>query len=146
MRQCLALLALTLLLAACASAPRDATIAGADREPDEYEADDVLLRNHDVPHVVVAEAFVTPSTPEDNIDSPASWLQDGKLMLVASAKATDQLVVYDGDTGKRLVLCASAGQGRTAQGGPGLSVRSVPEGADDRRKGPGRPAEPALTE
>ena len=110
MRQCLALLALTLLLAACASAPRDATIAGADREPDEYEADDVLLRNHDVPHVVVAEAFVTPSTPEDNIDSPASWLQDGKLMLVASAKATDQLVVYDGDTGKRLRTVGDSGK------------------------------------
>lgn len=83
-------------VAAPADAPADA------REPDEYEADDVLLRDHDVAHVVVKEAFVTPSTPEENIDSPASWLQDGKRMLVATAKATDQLVVYDGDTGQRL--------------------------------------------
>ncbi len=111
MRQCLALLAAApLLLVACASAPRNATIAGADREPDEYEADDVLLRNHDVPHVVVAEAFVTASTPDDNIDSPASWLQDGKLMLVASAKATDQLVVYDGDTGARRRTVGGSGK------------------------------------
>lgn len=103
--------ALALLLAACsadspppAAHPAEAAApAAADaREPDEYEADDVLLRDHDVAHVVVKEAFVTASTPEENIDSPASWLQDGKRMLVASAKATDQLVVYDGDTGQRL--------------------------------------------
>ena len=90
-------------VAALADAPADA------REPDEYEADDVLLRDHDVAHVVVKEAFVTPSTPEENIDSPASWLQDGKRMLVASAKATDQLVVYDGDTGQRLRTVGGTG-------------------------------------
>ena len=106
----LALLALPLLLAACASTPQGRTATATDREPDEYEADDILLRDHDVPHVVVAEAFVTASTPDDNIDSPASWLQDGKLMLVASAKATDQLVVYDGDTGKRLRTVGGSGE------------------------------------
>lgn len=90
-------------VAALADAPADA------REPDEYEADDVLLRDHDVAHVVVKEAFVTPSTPEENIDSPASWLQDGKRMLVATAKATDQLVVYDGDTGQRLRTVGGTG-------------------------------------
>ena len=105
----LALLALPLLLAACASTPQGRTATATDREPDEYEADDILLRDHDVPHVVVAEAFVTPSTPDDNIDSPASWLQDGKRMLVASAKATDQLVVYDGDTGQRLRTVGGTG-------------------------------------
>ena len=110
MRQRLALLALPLLLAACASAPRDGANALVDREPDEYEADDVLLRNHDVPHVVVDEAFVTASTPDDNIDSPASWLQDGKLMVVATAKATDRLVVYDGDSGQRLRTVGGSGK------------------------------------
>ncbi|MBK7204856.1 MAG: phytase [Thermomonas sp.] len=110
MRRCLALLALPLLLAACAGAPRVVSSAPSDREPDEYEADDVLLRNHDVPHVVVAEAFVTASTPDDNIDSPASWLQDGRLLVVASAKATDQLVVYDGDTGARLRTVGGSGK------------------------------------
>ena len=110
MRRCLALLALPLLLAACAGAPRVVSSAPSDREPDEYEADDVLLRNHDVPHVVVAEAFVTASTPDDNIDSPASWLQDGRLLVVASAKATDQLVVYDGDPGARLRTVGGSGK------------------------------------
>lgn len=106
----LALLALPLLLAACASTPQGRTATATDREPDEYEADDILLRDHDVPHVVVAEAFVTPSTPDDNIDSPASWLQDGKRMLVASAKATDQLVVYDGSSGERLRTVGGSGK------------------------------------
>ncbi len=111
---------LALVLAACSAEPpapaatstEAAAPAGARadaREPDEYEADDVLLRDHDVAHVVVKEAFVTPSTPEENIDSPASWLQDGKRMLVATAKATDQLVVYDGDTGQRLRTVGGTG-------------------------------------
>lgn len=105
---------LALALAACSADPPEPVAAPADapadaREPDEYEADDVLLRDHDVAHVVVKEAFVTPSTPEENIDSPASWLQDGKRMLVASAKATDQLVVYDGDTGQRLRTVGGTG-------------------------------------
>ena len=111
---------LALALAACSAEPpapaatstEAAAPAGARadaREPDEYEADDVLLRDHDVAHVVVKEAFVTASTPEENIDSPASWLQDGKRMLVASAKATDQLVVYDGDTGQRLRTVGGTG-------------------------------------
>ena len=109
---------LALALAACSADPPEpaatSVAAPADapadaREPDEYEADDVLLRDHDVAHVVVKEAFVTPSTPEENIDSPASWLQDGKRMLVASAKATDQLVVYDGDTGQRLRTVGGTG-------------------------------------
>ena len=109
---------LALVLAACSADPPEpaatSVAAPADapadaREPDEYEADDVLLRDHDVAHVVVKEAFVTPATPEENIDSPASWLQDGKRMLVASAKATDQLVVYDGDTGQRLRTVGGTG-------------------------------------
>ncbi|HET6396245.1 MAG TPA: phytase [Pseudoxanthomonas sp.] len=111
--------AIVLLLAACttaptsgtAAAPTSGTAAAPDREPDQYEADDILLRDHDVPHAVVKEAFVTEATPEDNIDSPASWLQDGRLMVVATAKATDRLVVYDGDTGRRLRTVGGPGTG-----------------------------------
>ncbi|MGN0862104.1 MAG: phytase, partial [Stenotrophomonas koreensis] len=47
----------------------------------------------------ITEAFLTPMTPDDNIDSPASWqAPDGSLWLIATAKATDKLVVYDGQT------------------------------------------------
>lgn len=104
-----AVLAMSLALAACTQAPEPVpaaaatgTTAATEREPDEYEDDDVLLRDHAVPHVVVKEAFVSPDAEEDNIDSPASWLQDGRRMVVATAKATDRLVVYDGETGQRL--------------------------------------------
>jgi len=114
-------LAAALLLAACADRPAAtatpvapdavAVMDAPDREPDEYEEDDVLLRDHDVPHVVVAEAFLTAATPDDNIDSPASWMQDGRRMLVATAKATDLLVVYDGDSGERLRTVGGPGTG-----------------------------------
>nr|WP_330217139.1 phytase [Pseudoxanthomonas suwonensis] len=61
---------------------------------------------------VVAEAFVTALTPEDNIDSPAAWTApDGKTWLIATAKATDKLVVYDGATGETLRSVGSAGTG-----------------------------------
>ena len=89
--------ALLVLLAACASAPM------SDREPDEDAEHDPLLADAGIAHVVVPEAFVTASTPEDNVDSPASWLApDGKRWLLATAKATDRLIVYDGATGERL--------------------------------------------
>ena len=50
---------------------------------------------------IVPEAFATPMTPEDNIDSVASWTApDGQILLLATAKSTHRLVVYDGDTGE----------------------------------------------
>ena len=58
----------------------------------------------------IAEAFLSPMTPDDNIDSPASWqTPDGKVWLIATAKATDKLVVYDGSTGAHLRDVGSAG-------------------------------------
>jgi 3-phytase len=94
-------------LAACATPP------AADREPDELAEVDPLLADFDIPHQVVAEAFTTVPTPKDNIDSPASWsAPDGKRWLIATAKSTNLLVVYDGATGERL---------RTV-GGPGSAA------------------------
>lgn len=62
--------------------------------------------------VRVSEAFLTPMTPADNIDSPASWLApDGKQWLIATAKATDKLVVYDGQSGAHLRDVGSTGTG-----------------------------------
>ncbi|MGO4220986.1 phytase [Lysobacter sp. TAF61] len=80
-------------------------------EPDEKSAQaDPLLGQANVPHQVVAEAFITAATPADNIDSPASWRSpDGKRWLIATGKATDKLVVYDGDTGKSARSVAGPG-------------------------------------
>jgi 3-phytase len=61
---------------------------------------------------VVAEAIRTRMTPEDNIDSPAAWqAPDGAIWVIATAKATDRLVVYDGRTGETLRTVGSAGTG-----------------------------------
>ncbi len=53
--------------------------------------------------VEVAEAFLTEMIEADNIDSPAAWrAPDGATWVISTAKATDQLLVYDGDTGETL--------------------------------------------
>lgn len=64
----------------------------------------------DIP--VIQEAFLTPMTPADNIDSPASWTTpEGQRWLIATAKATDRLVVYDGQTGAHLREVGTTGEG-----------------------------------
>lgn len=119
----LATLAFVSCLAACnANAPADvpgkapaapSATAQADREPDEKADVDPLLAQAGIAHQVVAEAFITAATPEENVDSPASWrTPDGKRWLIATGKASDRLVVYDGETGKML---------RTV-GGPGTEL------------------------
>lgn len=64
---------------------------------------------------VIAEAFLTTMTPEDNIDSVASWQSDdGATWVFATAKSTHQLVVYDGDTGETLQTLGAQGPGSGA--------------------------------
>jgi 3-phytase len=85
-------LLLASVLAGCAASP-------AQREPDETDAAPMLAANA-IAHVTVAEAFVTPLTPDDNVDSPASWVdRDGRVVLIATAKKSGRLKLYDGDTG-----------------------------------------------
>lgn len=107
-----AAMALAFGLTACATtAP--APVAQHDREPDEAMEVDPLLAQAGIAHQVVAEAFLTASTPNENVDSPASWrAPDGKRWLIATGKASDRLIVYDGDTGATL---------RTV-GGPGTAL------------------------
>jgi 3-phytase len=98
-----------LLLCSCASAPVERAV---DREPDETAEVDPLLSAAQLPHQVIAEAFVTAATPEDNIDSPAAWrAPDDKLWLYATAKKTDRLVIYDGDNGMSVTTYGSSGPG-----------------------------------
>lgn len=94
----LSLLVLPLLLAACTTAP---TLA--QREPDEAGKHEPMLAASGLPHVVVPEAFVTVASPQENLDSPASWIApDGRRWVLVTAKKTHQIVVFDGDTGARL--------------------------------------------
>lgn len=99
--------AVQLLVACTAKAP---DMAREDREPDEQAEVDPLLSAAGIAHAVVAESFVTAATPEENIDSPASWrAPDGTRWLVATAKATDRLVVYDGNTGRQVRMVGGSG-------------------------------------
>ncbi|SFL08068.1 phytase [Lysobacter sp. cf310] len=91
-----------LLLSACAS-------GRVEREPDETGAEP-MLATANVPHQVIREAFLTARTPEENVDSPASWIApDGRVLLLATSKKTSRLMIYDGDTGTDLRRYGSAG-------------------------------------
>ena len=97
----LSLLALALLTACRPAATPQAAAPAASPTAADASARDVAT---------VAEAFLTPMTPEDNIDSPASWTTpEGQVWLIATAKATDKLVVYDGQTGAKLRDVGSLG-------------------------------------
>ncbi|PPU77322.1 phytase [Xanthomonas sp. NCPPB 1638] len=97
-------LASAMVLAGCASKP-------VDREADEALLTDPTLVAANVAHEVVPEAFITVSTPSDNLDSPASWISpEGKRWIIATAKATHTLVVFDGDSGTRLRVVGGKGK------------------------------------
>lgn len=87
------------VLGGCAGRPGATAPAS---EPDQGGADP-LLAGSGIAHVVVGEAFVTPATPDDNVDSPAVWIDAaGRPLLLATAKASGRLKTYDGDSGAPL--------------------------------------------
>jgi len=95
--------------AGAAGPPGAAATAPAGRASDTLVADPLLANSGRDP-VVVREAFVTASTPEDNIDSPAAWpAPDGRVWLLATAKTGKGLVMYDGETGETLREVGSVG-------------------------------------
>lgn len=79
------------LLAACASAP----------EPVRTSASPVLGQARE--SVEVVERFITAPSHDDELDSLATWTaEDGQVLVIATAKSSHRLVVYDGDSGERL--------------------------------------------
>ncbi len=117
------LAAMMVLFGACTSAP----VTTPAREPDEQAAADPMLAASGIAHVTVRETFVTPLTPDDNVDSPALWRSpSGEAVLLATAKKNGYLVRYDGDTG--------AANGRVGSQGAGAGQFDRPNGifvADD---------------
>lgn len=117
MKPRLALLVVPLLIAACggkpdapAAAATEAGVQAREKEPDENVEKDPLLSEAGIAHVVVPEAFITAATPAENVDSPASWrTPDGARWLIATAKDTHRLVVYDGATGTPLRTVSGPG-------------------------------------
>lgn len=90
------LLASVALLALAACAARMASHSDPKRP-------DPMLAKSGIAHVVVAEAFVGVESPGHDVDSPAAWqADDGRILLIATAKKSDTLKVYDGETGAAL--------------------------------------------
>lgn len=112
--------ALALALAACGGEQQapDGGATGSGTEDTEDRADrarEAARTDGTADAVSVPEAFATPMTPEDNIDSVASWTApDGQVLLLATAKSTERLVVYDGGSGAfvRHVGGPGAGEGQ----------------------------------
>lgn len=99
------------LLSGCSIETTNSAARGADREPDDKHAEP-LLADLRVSYVQVAEAFISEATPQHNVDSPASWRdQDGKLQVIATAKRSGVLLVYDGHDGRLLRTVAGKGAG-----------------------------------
>ena len=88
------------LLAACHSAPPPRTSA-----PEAPKATAPI-------DAVIPEAWVSVQSPEDELDSLAVWpTEDGHTWLIATAKSSHRLVVYDAETGERLRSVGGHGDG-----------------------------------
>lgn len=80
-----------------------AAVAASEHEPDESGEQDPLLADQGLAFTTVPEAFLTSLSPADNVDSPTRWTAaDGSTLLIATAKSSHRLMVYQGDTGDLL--------------------------------------------
>jgi len=60
----------------------------------------------------VPERYVTQDNPDDELDSLATWpTEDGGTWLIATAKNTHELVVFDADSGEQLRSVGRRGSG-----------------------------------
>lgn len=90
-------LAAALLLASCATTPP------APSPPSATPPSAAPATARATPVVTVAERYVSPEQPVEELDSLATWpAPDGSTWLIATAKSTHRLVVFDADTGVRL--------------------------------------------
>lgn len=90
-------LVLVTLLCACSTVPHAPTTATPPA-------------NSAQPVDTVAERFVSAESPADQLDSLATWTgEDGRTWLIATAKGSHRLVVFDGDSGERLREVGSQG-------------------------------------
>ena len=98
-RPCFGVLLLA-VLAACRTTPAPATSAA--QVPTASTAVDA----------VVPEAWISSESPGDELDSLAVWpTEDGHAWLIATAKSSHRLVVYDAETGQRLRTLGGPGKG-----------------------------------
>lgn len=98
-------LAVALLLNACTALPARPPAASI---PDAATA-----------AVRVPEAWISVPRADEELDSLAAWSdEDGRLQVIATAKASQRLVVYDGETGAHLRDVGGPGDGPGRFGRP----------------------------
>ncbi|MFD0739318.1 phytase [Lysobacter koreensis] len=62
--------------------------------------------------LTVPERYSSEDSTQDELDSLATWpAEDGRTWLIASAKSTHRLVVFDADSGERLRTFGGEGNG-----------------------------------
>ena len=87
------------LLAACTTAPVRTSAPKVPAPSTQVDA-------------VIAEAWVSADMASDELDSLAVWpTEDGRTWLIATAKSSHTLVVYDAETGQRLRNIGGPGKG-----------------------------------
>ena len=95
MRSTLLLAAILAALTGCATSRPTTRIAS----PETPAVDTVAP----VTGAVVAERFVSEADAADELDSAATWTtEDGRTWVIVTAKSSNRLVVFDGDSGERL--------------------------------------------
>ena len=100
---------LAAVLSACATqAPHD-----RDPAPTAAATPPVTAKSQPAPRsVTVAERYASQESPQDELDSLATWTtEDGRTWVIASAKSSHRLVVFDGDSGARLREFGEEGSG-----------------------------------
>jgi 3-phytase len=91
-----------ILLTACATVPAPAPRTSAPDAPGPSVAVDA----------VIAEAWVSGDNAGDELDSLAVWpTEDGRTWLIATAKSSHLLAVYDAESGERLRSVGGRGTG-----------------------------------
>lgn len=99
-----------LALAAAMLLPACSTLAPAPAQPT-AAADTAPPAATDAP-ASIAEAWIAQPRPADEIDSLATWpAPDGGHWLIATAKSSNTLAVYDADTGDFLRSVGGPGDG-----------------------------------
>lgn len=92
------------LLPACAGLPETTTTIPSGASPATGPGDSGAF--------TVAERYLSEADGSDELDSLATWPRpEGGTWLIASAKATDRLVVFDADSGERLHEVGGPGTG-----------------------------------
>lgn len=101
----ISLLSLSLVLFACGTKEKPAPNTETNNSTSTQETKDSTIQ--------LKEAWITERIEADNIDSPATWYgPNGEHWVIATAKETNALVVYDANTGKTIQRVGKAGSGK----------------------------------